>query len=148
LGLTPAGLDLLRQDILSESQDLEVVSQSSLQASIADVRASIAGAIADLATFDGGVVSALTTLQQDPLVADEYPHAAAGGPYQATEGQPIQLDATASTGLLPIDQYLWDLNGDGFFDDATGQQPTVTFDAPGERLIGLAAVDSVGRFDL
>jgi hypothetical protein len=45
-----------------------------------------------------------------------------------TEGQPLTLDASASTDLdgHPL-TYSWDVNGDGVYGDATGPTPTLTW---------------------
>ena len=45
------------------------------------------------------------------------PIAHAGGPYNILVGQPLALDASASTGA--IDAYQWDLNNDGTNDETT-----------------------------
>jgi|GEM_PF-684218 len=69
-------------------------------------------------TDDAGATdTALTTAN----VANLPPTADAGGPYFAEEGNPVQLDASASTD--PGDDllsYAWDLDGDGQFYEATG----------------------------
>ena len=61
----------------------------------------------------------VTVGENDAPVAD------AGGPYETVECQGIQLDGSASydpngDGI----SYLWDLDNDGEFDDATGPAPT------------------------
>lgn len=63
------------------------------------------------------------------------PVADAGGPYNVAEGEALALDASASfdpdeNGTL---SYIWDINGDGIYDDAVGSQPTVSW----QRLIDL-----------
>jgi PKD repeat protein len=45
------------------------------------------------------------------------PVAHAGGPYSILPGQPLILDASASTGAITA--YLWDLNNDGTYDRTT-----------------------------
>ncbi|MGD9752631.1 MAG: hypothetical protein AB7W59_16715 [Acidimicrobiia bacterium] len=58
-----------------------------------------------------------------PLQAD------AGGPYFGAEGRSLTLDASGTSG--PGDarsySYSWDVNGDGFFGDATGSNPTLSW---------------------
>jgi PKD repeat protein len=44
--------------------------------------------------------------------------------------------ANTSTGF--VDAVAWDLDGDGVFDDGTGQTATRTFDAPGSHTVGLS----------
>jgi uncharacterized repeat protein (TIGR01451 family) len=71
---------------------------------------------------DGGVAtdSAVVTVNNVAPTAD------AGGPYAVDEGGSVGL---SGSGTDPVDtlSYAWDLDDDGFFDDATGQTPT--FDA-------------------
>jgi hypothetical protein len=73
---------------------------------------------------DGGVAtdSAVVTVNNVAPTAD------AGGPYAVDEGDSVGL---SGSGTDPVDtlSYTWDLDDDGFFDDATGQTPT--FDASG-----------------
>jgi PKD repeat protein len=47
-----------------------------------------------------------------------------------------------STGL--VDTIAWDLDGDGVFDDGTGQTETRTFDAPGSHTVGLSVTGPGG----
>jgi hypothetical protein len=53
------------------------------------------------------------------------PTASAGGPYTITEGEPLTLDASDTTGTGTL-TYTWDINGDGVYGDATGVTPTLT----------------------
>ncbi|GHJ47658.1 hypothetical protein Cs7R123_50000 [Catellatospora sp. TT07R-123] len=86
-------------------------------------------------------------LEGDASVPDEHPVAQAGGPYTATEGSPVTLDASGSTAVdgATITAYGWDLDGDRDFDDAAGAAPAVVFADPGAPLIGLRTTDSAGR---
>jgi PKD repeat protein len=54
------------------------------------------------------------------------PSADAGGPYTITEGESLELDASASTDLDgdPL-SFSWDVNGDGVFGDAVEASPTL-----------------------
>ena len=67
---------------------------------------------------DGGWSSALTV---PLLIGNTAPNADAGGPYDIAEGDGLYLDARASSDpggdALTFD---WDLDGDGAFDDETG----------------------------
>ncbi|QYG91867.1 DUF4214 domain-containing protein [Iamia sp. SCSIO 61187] len=51
--------------------------------------------------------------------------ASAGGPYSSAEGAAVTLSG-ATTPALTGATYEWDVDGDGQFDDATGQNPTVS----------------------
>ena len=57
------------------------------------------------------------------------PLADSGDGYTIQEGQPLTLNAGDSTDPqgLPL-TYTWDINGDGVFGDATGVNPTLTWD--------------------
>ncbi len=67
----------------------------------------------------------------------------AGGPYFATEGEPLQFSATAvPTAGRTIVSYEWDFNYDGqsFTTDATGAKPSLTEDfGPGSSCTVAAA---------
>jgi len=78
-----------------------------------------------VADDDGGVTdSAATTI----TVNNVAPTADAGGPYTINEGDPLVVDASASTDPNPADTltYSWDLNGDSVYGDAVGVNPTVS----------------------
>jgi len=72
------------------------------------------------------------------------PIADIGGPYSISEGDPLSLDASGTTDpdgeLL---SYSWDMNGDGVFDDVTGQMPDLSWDA----LRGFG-IDDDGTYEL
>jgi uncharacterized delta-60 repeat protein len=62
-------------------------------------------------------------------IANEAPTADPGGPYTIQEGESLTLDGSLSTD--PDNDaltYSWDVNGDGTFGDATGVNPTLTWD--------------------
>lgn len=80
--------------------------------------------------------------------ANESPVADAGGPYTGTEGSPISFDGGASSD--PDDcivSWEWDLDGDGEFDDACGQQVQNTWDDDYSGDIGLKVTDGCGASD-
>src|SRR5262249_15699101 len=118
---------------------------ASEHAYIAAARARLTAIDGDLATFDMEALAAIATLEANPLVADEWPRASAGGGFSAIQGTPIVPDATGSTAPAPLVDFAWDLDGDGVFDDATGPMPSVVFNVPGNHLIGVTVTDVVGR---
>ena len=92
------------------------------------------------------------------LINNVAPDADAGGPYTGLdgidEGEPLQLDASASFDLGgDLLTYLWDLDNDGVYDDAAGETPSVPWstlealglDSDGSTLtIGLRVDDGEG----
>jgi len=59
------------------------------------------------------------------------PSADPGGPYEAAQGAELVLDGSGSQvdpAFGRIDEYAWDVDGDGFFDEEEGREPTVVFD--------------------
>jgi hypothetical protein len=62
------------------------------------------------------------------------PDAVAGGDYSTAPGIDVELDGsgsyagTGSRGAYTVGSYLWDLDGDGVFGDATGPNPVVSYD--------------------
>ena len=90
-------------------------------------------------TGSGGTVNGFASVTVNNLP----PVANAGGPYTGNEGQPVQLDGSASsdpngaTGL----NFAWDLNYDGQYDNATVITPTYTWPDDGVFTIGLAVTD-------
>jgi hypothetical protein len=78
---------------------------------------------------DGGVGTASTTL----TVENASPIADAGGPYSIPEGEGLQLNAKDNTSdPSSVDEaalsFSWDLDLDGDYDDATGSEPTLSWD--------------------
>ncbi len=61
--------------------------------------------------------------------ANTPPAATAGGPYAVELNDSLRLDAPTATDTDGISSYQWDLDRDGSFDDATGQQPVITWTA-------------------
>ncbi|MEW6521694.1 MAG: PKD domain-containing protein [Thermodesulfobacteriota bacterium] len=80
------------------------------------------------------------------------PVAVPGGPYNGAVGQPITFDGSASYDPnegqgIPGDHIVsweWDLDGDGQYDDASGQVVQKTWDAPYQGQIGLKVTDDAG----
>jgi len=79
------------------------------------------------------------------------PIADANGPYNCTLGLPCVLDGSGSFDIDPTDfitSWEWDLDGDFVYDDATGENPSVTFTQPGSFNVGLRVVDNAVLNDL
>jgi hypothetical protein len=65
----------------------------------------------------------------------------AGGPYTVIEGDSLTLAADSATREGTV-SYSWDVNGDGVFGDATGQNPTLTWN----QLTALGISDDPGTY--
>jgi hypothetical protein len=101
-----------------------------------------------------------STASQRPKLTVAYegallPIANPGGPYKVfANGPAINLDGTGSNDPDggSIVSYLWDLDNDGQYDDATGATPSVSYDyllhtlglMPGDHTIGLKVFDDEG----
>jgi PKD repeat protein len=57
-------------------------------------------------------------------------------------GQGITFTSTATPGAVPITGYLWDLDGDGAYDDAAGPTAQWTFTTPGTHTVRLKIMDA------
>ncbi|MBV9787696.1 MAG: VWA domain-containing protein [Chloroflexi bacterium] len=82
-----------------------------------------------------------------PAPAAAIPTAEAGGPYTATAGQPVTLDASGSRDQDgTIARYQWDVTGDGVFDSTT-TVPTLahTYTTTGTVTLTLKVTDNDGR---
>ena len=76
---------------------------------------------------------------------DEPTAAFAAAPETPTVGKSVSLDATDSSD--PSDAtltYEWDLDGDGNYDDGSGETLTASFDAAGDSVVGLRVTDPSG----
>jgi hypothetical protein len=92
----------------------------------------------------------LTILDEDPSSASD--EVSAGGPYAILEGDLLELSASVLSGTAT--DFTWDVNGDGVFGDAVGQNPTLTWaqlnalgivDGPSTFEVQVRAVDSQGQ---
>ena len=80
------------------------------------------------------------------------PVAVTGGPYSGTVGYPITFDGSGSydpneSQGIPGDHIVsweWDLDGDGQFDDASGETVDHTWSAPYSGEVGLKVTDDAG----
>ena len=98
--------------------------------------------VVDESNEANNVRSLAVTVLNTPPVAD------AGGPYFATEGAAVEIDGSASSDPNEpggwIESWEWDLDGDGQFDDASGEVTEVTFPDDGEYEIRLRVTDDGG----
>jgi subtilisin family serine protease len=86
------------------------------------------------------------TLPIELEVVTEAPVADAGGPYEVTVGEVLQLDGTGSThptDRLEVTDWAWDLSNLDV-PDATGPRPQVTPTVSGEYVISLTVGDATG----
>lgn len=92
---------------------------------------------------DGGQHTSNTQVQ----IANQAPACEAGSEYRGLEGESLQLLGTAED-PSPGDilTYLWDIDGDGQFDDAWGPQPSYPWPDNADRLIQLKVIDDDGGF--
>ena len=91
---------------------------------------------------DGGITEYTTSVTiHDVLPAN----ANAGGPYTGDSGQAIGLTGSATCVVVDACTYAWDLDGDGFYDDATGASPSYTWFSTGDFTIRLQVTDDDGN---
>jgi len=92
--------------------------------------------------IDGYDTDATTVVIYPPevVVAD------AGGPYSGGVGQVIAFTGSAVGGVSPY-TFEWDLDNDGFYDDATGQSASKSWSTIGTYTIGLKVTDNIGTTD-
>ena len=86
--------------------------------------------------------------QMSNFSLNQPPTADADGPYNGDEGVPIDFDATGSTDPdNDIASYNWDMDGDGQYDDASGDTPSYAFPDNGSYTVGLKVTDDHGQWD-
>lgn len=88
-------------------------------------------------------------VHEPPHCPHAFAHPEPGGSYIGWVSVPVTFDASASWDPdNEIVLYEWDLDGDGEFDDATGINPTHTWNAPYSGVIGLRVTDAAyGEFE-
>jgi len=92
--------------------------------------------------------SAIATWGTIVLGGNQPPVADAGGPYSGMVGESILLDGSGSYDLDgTIVSYEWDLDDDGFYDDATGSTTTNSWSFEGSYPISLKVTDDGGLND-
>lgn len=92
----------------------------------------------------GAVLEAIATAEIEPYFDGFGPEGTTDDPVP-TEWY-LTLDATASTGA--ITQYLWEMNGDDLFDDASGMVVSAGFPDTGTHVIKLKVVAGPGVEDI
>ena len=142
-GLTAAQLTQLQSEIIAT--DLSATDRATVQSGLAGMQTDNDALAADLTQLASAMGPIIVALESDPLVLHVAPVGDAGGPYAASQNNPILLDGSGSSGATTIASYEWDLDGDGGFDDATGVAPTATFPEAGDLVIGLLVTDSDGN---
>jgi PKD repeat protein len=97
-------------------------------------------------TDDDGAVSEPDSAEV--IITNREPVSDAGGPYNVDEGSSITLDGSGSSDPDgTIAEYSWDLDGDGLYGDAAGQNPTFdasNLDGPSTVNISLLVTDDDG----
>jgi len=99
------------------------------------------GVIVLRVTDDGALSDTDTTMV---TVQNVLPSADAGGPYRGGIDQAIQLSGSATDPGMDSIVFEWDLDGDGEYDDATGQGPTHIWSVSGVYTIYLRVTDDDG----
>jgi len=134
-----AGCDALVRDELNNAAATTAATRTLLATTAVD----IAPAGTDNVT-GAGQLDCLAAIN-DPPVAD------ADGPYATSEGVDVILDGTGSSDPDvgdSIASYEWDLDNDGFYDDATGSAPTFSsVGQDGVFTVGLRVTDTAGATD-
>ncbi|WP_308634044.1 PKD domain-containing protein [Paenibacillus silvisoli] len=142
LGFTESDINQFKLDL--EAMDFEFTKQAMLAEGAAIMNDNNQFGT-NLLAFGSHVVGNINQLLQDPTVIDDAPVADAGGPYSGKEGEPITFKGTWSESAAGIAAYDWDLDSDGFFDDAQGVQVTQSYSKPFNGLIGLRVTDNNGK---
>jgi len=70
----------------------------------------------------------------------------AGSPYSGEIDEPINLVGSVIGGVSPY-TYAWDIDDDGYYDDATGKSVTRSWSSSGTYYISLKVTDNDGRWD-
>ena len=98
---------------------------------------------------DGGIGSDTLRVQADSATpVNQAPVAVLAPSYEQYQGLPLALDANDSydPDSVPdrIISWVWDLNGDGAYDDASGERIDHTWNTAGTYPIGLMVTDTYG----
>ncbi|MCB1030323.1 MAG: hypothetical protein KDA95_03245 [Acidimicrobiales bacterium] len=123
LGITPEDQQTGLRTV--DNLRLAGIAKAGTAANLDEIAAQTPALQAQLRALIDSLDTAITQLNDDPLMSDDFVTANAGGPYVGTTGTPLTLDASTSTGTGTL-SYAWDLDGDAAFDDATGATPSFT----------------------
>lgn len=125
-----------------------IVTETQRDAAIAEVQNLLGMAGEVLFGLSNGERTRIVNFDIDPM--NPSPVADAGGPYNANEGEQVQLSAARS--VDPVDNqaltYEWDLDGDGNFDDSIGANTIVSFPDDGVYLLNVRVTDPQGKSDI
>ncbi len=92
--------------------------------------------------------SSVATWGSIVLNGNQPPIADGGGPYSGLVGEDIVLDGSDSSDIDgTIVSYEWDLDDDGFYDDAAGVMTTYSWSSEGTYTVSLKVTDDDGLFD-
>ena len=89
---------------------------------------------------DASEPGSFLTPESEPPVAD------VGGDRSSILGESVVFDGSASTDNVSVASYAWDFNGDGVT-DATGVDPSWTYDAARDYTVTLTVADPAGNTD-
>ncbi|MEW5768374.1 MAG: PKD domain-containing protein [bacterium] len=78
------------------------------------------------------------------VIGNVAPVAQAGGPYTGIIASPLTLNGSAADPGSDTLSYAWDLDNDGFYDDSTQQNPSYTWNTPGDKTVWLQVTDDDG----
>jgi PKD domain len=84
------------------------------------------------------VLTRSVTVNAPPIAAFEL------FPFEPRVGEEVTLVSYSSDAEAPLREQLWDLDGDGGFDDASGARVMGTFTTAGDHRVSLRVTDSVG----
>ena len=147
-GLSAIEIENLRLDVIAA--DFSAINKANIISDLLAIQTGNADYIAAMNALSADMDTIIFNLENDPLVADKFPIANAGGPYSGNEGGTINFDGTASSALEgDIVRYAWDFDADGEFDDgnrvAEAYDIDIGFDDITNFIVTLKVEDAAGR---